>query len=137
MATVQEGTSSSLEKPGHHSKLDEVVNCDYLAFFPWGGGIPNWDNKLTRYETHNQLCPTFVPQKLYKCLYKLKSASKCKQKPFLCLLSPKSTNGSKQSDRKPDKMLGVDRQYQILKTSITRTVWQTVRRITNEILGVK
>ena len=38
MATVQEGTSSSLEKPGHHSKLDEVVNCDYLAFFPWGGG---------------------------------------------------------------------------------------------------
>ena len=38
MATVQEGTSSSLEKPGHHSKLDEVVNCDYLAFLPWGGG---------------------------------------------------------------------------------------------------
>ena len=37
MATVQEGTSSSLEKPGHHSKLDEVVNCDYLAFLPWGG----------------------------------------------------------------------------------------------------
>ena len=28
-------------------------------------------------------------------------------------------------------------QYQILQTSITRTVWQTVRRITNEILGVK
>ena len=38
MATVQEGTSSSLEKPGHHSKLDEVVNCDYLAFLTWGGG---------------------------------------------------------------------------------------------------
>ena len=28
-------------------------------------------------------------------------------------------------------------QYQIPKTNITRTVWQTVRRITNEILGVK
>ena len=27
--------------------------------------------------------------------------------------------------------------YQILQTNITRTVWQTVRRITNEILGVK
>ena len=28
-------------------------------------------------------------------------------------------------------------QYQILQTNITRTIWQTVRRITNEILGVK
>ena len=28
-------------------------------------------------------------------------------------------------------------QYQILQTNITRTAWQTVRRITNEILGVK
>ena len=28
-------------------------------------------------------------------------------------------------------------QYQILKTNITRTVWQTVRRITDEILGVE
>ena len=28
-------------------------------------------------------------------------------------------------------------QYKILQTNITRTVWQTVRRITNEILGVK
>ena len=28
-------------------------------------------------------------------------------------------------------------QYQILQTNITRTVWQTVRRITNEIVGVK
>ena len=28
-------------------------------------------------------------------------------------------------------------QYQILQTSITRTLWQTVKRITNEILGVK
>ena len=28
-------------------------------------------------------------------------------------------------------------QYQILQTNITRTVWQTVRRINNEILGVK
>ena len=27
--------------------------------------------------------------------------------------------------------------YQILHTNITRTVWQTVRRITIEILGVK
>ena len=28
-------------------------------------------------------------------------------------------------------------QYQILQTNITRTVWQTVTRITNENLGVK
>ena len=28
-------------------------------------------------------------------------------------------------------------QYQILQNNITRTVWQTVRRITNEILRVK
>ena len=28
-------------------------------------------------------------------------------------------------------------QYQILKNNITRTVWQTVRRITNEILVVQ
>ena len=28
-------------------------------------------------------------------------------------------------------------QYQFLHTNITRTVWQTVTRITNEILGVK
>ena len=28
-------------------------------------------------------------------------------------------------------------QYQILQTNITRTVWQIVRRITNEILGIK
>ena len=28
-------------------------------------------------------------------------------------------------------------QYQFLLTNITRTVWQTVRRITSEILGVK
>ena len=28
-------------------------------------------------------------------------------------------------------------QYQILQTNITRTVWQTVRRITDEILRVK
>ena len=28
-------------------------------------------------------------------------------------------------------------QYQILQTNITRTIWQTVRRITNEILEVK
>ena len=28
-------------------------------------------------------------------------------------------------------------QYQIFQTNITRTVWQTIRRIKNEILGVK
>ena len=28
-------------------------------------------------------------------------------------------------------------QYQILQTNITRTVWKIVRRITDEILGVK
>ena len=28
-------------------------------------------------------------------------------------------------------------QYQILQTNITRTVWQTVRRITYEIFGAK
>ena len=27
-------------------------------------------------------------------------------------------------------------QYQILQTNITRTIWQTIRRVTNEILGV-
>ena len=27
-------------------------------------------------------------------------------------------------------------EYQIPQTNITRTVWETVRRITNEILGV-
>ena len=27
-------------------------------------------------------------------------------------------------------------QYQILQTNITRTVWEIVRRIANEILGV-
>ena len=27
--------------------------------------------------------------------------------------------------------------YQILKINITRTIWQTVSRITNEVLGVK
>ena len=27
--------------------------------------------------------------------------------------------------------------YQILQTNITRTIWQTVKRITYEILGVK
>ena len=27
-------------------------------------------------------------------------------------------------------------QYQILQTNITRTVWEIVRRIVNEILGV-
>ena len=28
-------------------------------------------------------------------------------------------------------------QYQILQTNITRTVWQTIRRIADEILGVQ
>ena len=28
-------------------------------------------------------------------------------------------------------------QYQILQTNISRTVWETVGRINNEILGVK
>ena len=28
-------------------------------------------------------------------------------------------------------------QYQLLQPNITRTIWQTVRRITNEILGNK
>ena len=28
-------------------------------------------------------------------------------------------------------------QYRILRTNITRTVWQTVRRITDEILGAE
>ena len=28
-------------------------------------------------------------------------------------------------------------QYQILQTNIVRIMWQTVRRITNEILGVE
>ena len=53
-------------------------------------------------------------------------------------LSPyniKQTN----NDNKEKYQLGDYRliQYKILQTNITRTVWQTVRRITNEILGVK
>ena len=31
----------------------------------------------------------------------------------------------------------VEPEYQVLETNITRTTWQTVRRIINEILGVK
>ena len=44
------------------------------------------------------------------------------------------------SDENKEKyQLGVYKlmQYQILQTNITRIVWQTIRRITNEILGVK
>ena len=44
------------------------------------------------------------------------------------------------SDKKREKyQLGDYKliQYQILHTNIARIVWQTVRRITNEILGVK
>ena len=43
-------------------------------------------------------------------------------------------------DENKEKYQSVDYkliQYQILKTNITRTEWQTVRRINSEILGVK
>ena len=45
---------------------------------------------------------------------------------------------SDENEEKHDQ-LGVYKliQYQILQTNITRTIWLTVRRITNEILGVK
>ena len=51
-----------------------------------------------------------------------------------------NTISSKQVMRKKEKYQLGDYQliqYQILQTNITRTVWQTVRRITNGILGVK
>ena len=44
------------------------------------------------------------------------------------------------SDENKEKYQLVDYKlirYQILHTNITRTVWQTVRRITNEISGVR
>ena len=57
-------------------------------------------------------------------------------------ISPYNTNiiPSRQVMRIKEKCQLVDYkliQFQILQTNITRTVWQTVSRITNEILGVK
>ena len=48
-------------------------------------------------------------------------------------------NIKQKSDEKEKYQLGDYKliQYQILQTNITRTVWQTVWRITNEILGDK
>ena len=70
-----------------------------------------------------------------------------KKKMLFNLLSPMSDqdrispyNIKQTSDENKEKyQLGDYKliQYQILQTNITRTVWQTVRRITNEILGVK
>ena len=51
-----------------------------------------------------------------------------------------TTNTKQTSNENKEKyQLGDFRliQYKILQTNITGTVWQTVRRITNEILGVK
>ena len=51
-----------------------------------------------------------------------------------------SNNINQASDKNREKyQLGAYEliQYQILPTNNTRTVWQTVKRITNEILGVK
>ena len=49
-------------------------------------------------------------------------------------------NVKQTSDEKEEKYQLGDYKFiqsQILQTNITRTVWQTERRITNEILGVK
>ena len=51
-----------------------------------------------------------------------------------------SNNINKASDKNREKYQLGDYeliQYQILPTNNTRTVWQTVKRINNEILGVK
>ena len=45
-----------------------------------------------------------------------------------------TSDENKEKDRLGDYQLI---QYQILQNYITRTVWETVRRITYEILGVK
>ena len=49
-------------------------------------------------------------------------------------------NNKQTSDKNKEKYSRGDyklMQYQILQTNITRTTWQTVKRITNDILGVK
>ena len=55
-------------------------------------------------------------------------------------ISPYSINIRQTSDENKEKyQLGDYKliQSQIIQTNITKTVWQTVRIITNEILGVK
>ena len=56
-------------------------------------------------------------------------------------ISLSNINIKQKSDENKEKYQLVDyrlNQYQILQTNITRTVWQTVRRIiiTNKIMGV-
>ena len=54
-------------------------------------------------------------------------------------ISPYNINTISSDEKKEKYQLGDCKliQSQILQTNITRTIWQTVRRITNEILGVK
>ena len=54
-------------------------------------------------------------------------------------ISPYSTNSISSDENKEKYQLGDYKliQSQILQIYDARTVWQTVRRITNEILGVK
>ena len=54
-------------------------------------------------------------------------------------ISPYNINTISSDENKEKYQLGDCKliQYQILQFNITRTVWQTVGRITNEILGVK
>ena len=54
-------------------------------------------------------------------------------------ISPYNINTILSDENKEKYQLGDCKliQYQILQFNITRTVWQTIRRITNEILGVK
>ena len=54
-------------------------------------------------------------------------------------ISPYNINTISSDENKEKYQLGDCKliQYQILQFNITRTVWQTVRRITYEILGVK
>ena len=53
-------------------------------------------------------------------------------------ISPYNINQTSDNDREKYQLGDYKLiQYQILQINNTRTVWQTVRRITNEILGVK
>ena len=52
---------------------------------------------------------------------------------FLLTLSSRQVRRIKKNINKRIMLI----QYQILQTNITRIVWHTVRRITNEILGIK
>ena len=53
-------------------------------------------------------------------------------------ISPHNIKQTNDENKEKYKLRGNELiQHQILQTNIMRTVWQIVRRITNEILGVK